>query len=73
MMYLILVRSEFSFSRLFCKGLGLGGYCGQTLVANVLEDRCDETIVSSDGNRNVRLIISAKLVLESPFRRIHDN
>jgi hypothetical protein len=69
-MYLILLWHEFAFSSLLCKCLGLGGYCCETLVANVLDDRCNETIVSGDGNRNVRLVIPAKPVLGSQLGRI---
>jgi len=57
--YLIFLRSEFTVSSLLCKRLSFGRYCCQPLVARVLDDRCDKTIVSSDGYRDVRLVISA--------------
>jgi hypothetical protein len=59
--YLVLLRREFSISRLLREGLGLSRYRRQTLVASILDDRCDETIVRSNGNRNVRLVMPVGL------------
>ena len=64
LLYLILLRCEFSVSSLLCKRLGLRRYCCQPLVAGILDDRCNKTIVCSNGNRDVRLVVPAEFVRE---------
>ena len=55
--HLILLRSKLAISCLLRKCFGLRRYCRQPLVAGVLDDRCNETVVSGDSNRNIRFVI----------------
>lgn len=56
--HLVLFRLQLAVSSLSCQRLDLGRDHGQTLAADVLDDRSDQTVGGGDSDTDVGLFVS---------------